>query len=132
MFLTDSQQTAAFLWAFVFGVLIAAAYTVMVSIRASFGVHLPGIVITDTLFSFLVCAANFIYAIAFTDSAVRLYVIIAELTGFLLLYFLAGRYLKRFTVFLVRSISGIVQTVSNKIIFFIKSTLKIKHSNKNL
>lgn len=132
MMLTDPQQTSAFLWAFVFGVIIAVIYTLLISIRSSFDMPVYTVVLTDTIFSVSVCAANFIYALAFTDSAVRLYVILSQTAGFLLFYLLVGRFIKRFCVYIVGIISEKILKIRRRIWNLIFSTVRTQHLKKKL
>lgn len=126
MLLTDSQQTTAFLWAFVSGIIIAVFYTFMISVRSSFDAPLYIVVITDFLFSFSVCIAEFIYAIAFTDSAVRLYVIAAQLVSFSVFYLLIGKYIKLLTIIIIRKLTEILLFIQQGTLSLVKSIFKIK------
>ena len=94
MEITTAQQTSAFLWSFLLGLILSVIYTLLVSVRDAAATKPRAVFLTDTLFSFFVCVINFLYSIALPQGRVRLYVVFAQAVSFFVFYFLVGRRIK--------------------------------------
>lgn len=115
MELTTAQQTTAFLWAFVLGAGLELIYFMISSFRAAFPPTKMQMFIGDFIYSLLAFVINFIYATAMTEGKIRLYVVIAEIIVFLLLYLTLGRTIKCFMGKKIRRIDIMLRSILAKI-----------------
>lgn len=116
MQLTTIQQTTAFLWAFVMGAGIAVVYTVICSVRIVLPPSPIQLFISDFLFMTAVCIVNTLYAISLTEGRIRLYFVVSEIIGYIIIYALPGRLFIKLLVSAVRWITGIIKAVNKRIV----------------
>ena len=113
---TTDQQTAAFLYAFVFGILFEAVYILISSLLIVFNTDKKFFFIPDIIISFLFVMINYIYAISMTEGRIRLFVLIAEAIGIICLHLLIGKQLRKAVMFISKIVKMMI--LKEKVIIF--------------
>lgn len=119
MELTLEQQTMAFLWSFVLGVVLAVVYITVSVIRVLSPPTRIQLFISDILFMVFSAIMNFLFACAFTEGKVRFYTIFAELVSFIILYLTLGRGIKKIVGIVYKWISSFFRKITKPISNFI-------------
>ncbi len=142
MEITLKQQTIAFLWSFVLGIILVLVYIIVAVIRTLSPPNKIQMFIGDVLFMVFAAIINFLFATAFTEGNVRFYTIFAELLAFFTIYLTVGKIIKKVIfVIYVRTemiikkimlplrafIGGIFSSIIKKCSFMLK---KVKKSKK--
>lgn len=109
MELTTEQQTVAFLWAFLLGAIIEIIYTAICAVRVVSPPTKIQLFVGDVLFMVGVALLNSLYAISQTEGKVRLYVIVAEIAAYALLYFSVSRYIIKGLSFVIGFTAGVLR-----------------------
>lgn len=136
MELTTQQQTTAFLCAFLIGAALSLLYTMISISKELLSFNKIHVFVTDIIFMISVFLINFLYAIAMTEGRLRLYVIIAELSSFILLHFTLSKVIKCTMIIILKKINSIIWQFSSrfgkKISDIIISSSKLFKINKKL
>ena len=133
MELTLYDQTMTFLWSFMLGAAVTVIYILVEVAREISPPNNILIFAEDLIFSFIVSALNFFFALARTQGYIRWYVIAAQIIVFVLVYFTLGKLLKKFfgaVLGIWRFINGKVYMFFGKI--FMKSSQKMLYAVKKL
>ncbi|MDD6488193.1 MAG: spore cortex biosynthesis protein YabQ [Clostridia bacterium] len=123
MELTLRQQTEAFLWSFVLGIIVALIYTVISVIRVISPPSKIQLFVGDVLFMVFSALLNFLFAVAFTEGNLRFYTIFAELISFFAIHLTLGRVAKKTAHIIFRFISAILRKISYPVIKLINAFL---------
>ena len=86
------QQTAAFLWSLVLGGALSVLYGALKFLRFCFSFGKAATFVCDVLFMLTSAVALFMFSLGFLNGAVRVYVLLGALTGFLTLRLTVGRW----------------------------------------
>ena len=120
MELSFAEQTAAFLYAIVLGVLIGILYGAVKLARVAFDFSAPVTFAADVLFMLVSAVMTFLFSLAFLSGAVRLYLLPALIFGFALYRLTLGRFIVR----IYTSVIGAVKTECGRISKKIKGILR--------
>ena len=112
MELTLKQQTEAFLWSFVLGVIVSLIYVIIVVIRVISPPSKIQLFVGDVLFMVFAALLNFLFAVAFTEGNIRFYTIFAELISFFAIHLTVGRLAKKTAYIVFHFISAVFRRIT--------------------
>lgn len=129
MDLTLYDQTMTFLWSFMLGAGVTVIYIFMEVTREISPPNKLLVFMEDMLFTLIVSALNFFFAVARTHGYIRWYVIAAQIMVFVPVYFTAGKFLKKVFCVVFRTIGFFGEKISS---FFIKNSHNMYAAVKKL
>lgn len=124
MELSFPEQSAAFLYAIVLGVLIGILYGVLKLARAALDFSAPVTFVTDVLFMLLSAVMTFMFSLAYLQGAVRLYLLPAICLGFALYRLTLGKLTVHIYTPVIGAVKKVCGTLSKKFKGIIKNLLK--------
>ena len=125
MELSFPEQSAAFLWSLVLGVLLGVVYGGFRLVRVTFSLRRAAVFILDFLFMLLAAAAIFLFCIGMMRGYVRSYVLLGAAFGFFAYRLTLGRlFCMIYHPILVKS-KKIMHKISGKMKKITKKLLKI-------
>lgn len=107
--LSLAQQTKGFLMSLGFGFIMGFFYDVFRIIRISISRSKAAFVVFDILYCIFLCFCTFLFFLTVNEGELRVYLLLGEAIGFAVYYF---------------SLGAVIFSVSEKIILFIKRTLR--------
>ena len=119
MDLTLYDQTMTFLWSFMLGAGVTVIYIFMEVAREISPPKKLLVFMEDILFTFAAAALNLFFAVARTHGYIRWYVMAAQIVVFVLVYFTAGKFLKKCFGIVFRTIGYLSEKIS---LFLIKKS----------
>lgn len=134
MELTTAQQTEAFLFAFLLGLITGVLYIVFMLLRDFFVRSFAAGFAADVVFMLTASLLNFLFAVGFTLGRIRFYVVFAEAVSFFVVYFTAGRFIRLIFRKISHMTAHFFSWFTGLMSHFIQSSavfLKVAHKNKN-
>ncbi len=124
MELSFAQQSQAFLFSIVLGLLLGFLYGLFKIIRIAFSLGKPATVITDVLFMILSSLAVFLFSLAYIQGYVRIYVLLGAFLGTLLYRATIGHVFSRLYLPVIGFLKKILSTILKKFKKIVKMLLK--------
>lgn len=122
---TFSEQSFAFLYSIILGAGLSFVYIPLKIIRVTLNPKKAVVILLDILFMLISAFATFLFALAFLNGSVRFYMILGEITGFLLLELTAGKIILKASVPVIKFVIKSIKKISNLLKKIIKKLLKI-------
>lgn len=127
MELSFAQQSAAFLYSFVLGAMLAAVYGIIKFFRFAFSWGKAAVMAADIAFMLLWALSVFFFSLAFLYGYIRFYVFLGSFAAFLAVRLTLGRIFYALYSPLVRYAKKILHKICRKLKIFANYLLKIAH-----
>ena len=124
--LTD--QTFTFLYSLLSGMLLGVIYIIFKCLRKAFKNRKLPTVVFDVTFMLVFTAVTCLFSIGFTNGFVRYYILIGEITGFLIIKFTLGIAIYKLFEHIFKLFSKISRFFQKNISVFVKKLLKASHN----
>lgn len=125
MELSFSEQSAAFLWSLVLGVMLGVVYGVFRLLRETFSLRRAAVFILDFLFMLLAAASVFLFSVGMVRGYVRSYVLLGAAFGFFAYRLSLGRLFCMIYHPILLKTKKIMHKISGKMKKITKKLLKI-------